>query len=288
MLHYPVQTDVVIFLRHLVMSLQAFAKAHSVALTFESEHPFLNLNHYPESIATDLVQLICRIVTFTPQNHSVRLTATLHDSPPNHCFLKIRIENTGVNLSRISEITVQTRQPVAVRSEQPKSTLFEIQWQLEKPLVTTAVQPSTAPHPPDDVRRFYASVRSRMSLHLQKQMNPMAVLAEKDPKGAVFLQKIIAVIEVHMNDEKFDIQQLAHFMAMSRMQLHRKLKPLVNQAPARYIRDLRLAKAKKLIENEDLSIGEICFRVGFQSQSHFTRVFIEKYGVRPTAYRKGK
>ncbi|MBK8425522.1 MAG: AraC family transcriptional regulator [Lewinellaceae bacterium] len=43
-----------------------------------------------------------------------------------------------------------------------------------------------------------------------------------------------------------------------------------------------------MIEQEDLTIGEIGFRVGFQSQSHFTRAFIAKFGVRPTAYRRGK
>ena len=116
----------------------------------------------------------------------------------------------------------------------------------------------------------------------------MAVLLAQNPKEAVFLQKVIAVINVHIVDETFDGEQLARSMAMSRMQLHRKLKPLVNQSPAHYIRDIRLTKAKELIEKEDLSIGEICFSVGFQSQSHFTRAFIEKFGVRPTAFRKGK
>ena len=47
-------------------------------------------------------------------------------------------------------------------------------------------------------------------------------------------------------------------------------------------------RAKEMIEKQDLSIGEICFQVGFLSQSHFTRAFIEKYGVRPTAYRRKK
>ena len=77
-------------------------------------------------------------------------------------------------------------------------------------------------------------------------------------------------------------------MAMSRMQLHRRMKPLVNQTPAHYIRDVRLKKAKELIEQTDVSIGDISFQVGFQSQSHFTKAFIEQFGVRPMAYRRGK
>jgi transcriptional regulator GlxA family with amidase domain len=143
-------------------------------------------------------------------------------------------------------------------------------------------------HPPDNVRGYYASVRERLSKHFKKQENRVALLAAENPKEAVFLQKIIAVVNVHISDETFDVEQLARSMAMSRMQLHRRMKPLVNQTPAHYIRDVRLKKAKELIEQTDVSIGDISFQVGFQSQSHFTKAFIEQFGVRPMAYRRGK
>jgi AraC-like DNA-binding protein len=198
------------------------------------------------------------------------------------------VENTGVNLSRIGEITKQTRNPVIVNAEHEKSTAYEIHWLLKKPLEDTPSVAGTIAHPPDDVRGFYAAVRNRMSIHFKKQENKLAVLAAQNPKEAIFLQKVITIINAHIGDETFDVDQLARSMAMSRMHLHRRLKPLVNMSPAHYIRDIRLIRAKEMIEKEDLSIGEICFRLGFQSQSHFTRAFIEKYGVRPTAYRKGK
>ncbi len=294
MLNYPVEADVLLFLKHIVESLQPFAKAHSVALSFESTKKILKLNYHPETVASDITQLICRVVTFTPQNHSVKLSATLLDEHDKF-YLKLVVENTGVNLSRIGEIAAQTRNPVIIHADRDKSTAYEIHWHLEKPINDTpshrdsygAVSPNIS-HPPDDVRGFYAAVRNRMSLCFKKQDNRMTVLASQNPKEAVFLQKVIAVINAHIGDETFDGEALARSMAMSRMHLHRRLKPLVNQSPAHYIRDVRLIKAKEMIENEDLSIGEICFQVGFLSQSHFTRAFIEKYGVRPTAYRKGK
>ena len=76
MLHYPVESDVLLFLKNTVASLKPFADAHSVALTFESDTQHLKLSYHPETVAADLIQLICRIVTFTPQNHSVKLSAT--------------------------------------------------------------------------------------------------------------------------------------------------------------------------------------------------------------------
>ena len=287
MLHYPVESDVLLFLKGIVASLQPFAQAHSVGLSFESDATELRLSYHPETVASDLTQLICRVVTFTPQNQNVKLIVMLVNERDSF-FLKLVVENTGVNLSRISEIATKTRNPVIVHADRDKSTAYEIQWHLENQIETSPFASATISHPPDDVHSFFAAVRNQMRGHFKKQPSKMAVLAAEKPKEAIFLQKVMAVINAHIGDETFDVEQLARFMAMSRMQLHRRLKPLVNQAPAHYIRDLRLIRAKTMIENETLSIGEICFQVGFQSQSHFTRAFIEKFGVRPMAYRRGK
>ena len=287
MLHYPIESDVLLFLKGIIASLQPFAQAHSVALSFESAQENLLLSYHPETVASDVTQLICRVVTFTPQNQSVKLTATLVNEQKSF-FLKLVVENTGVNLSRIVEIATKTLNLVIVHADREKSTAYEIHWHLEKPIETSPSLSATISHPPDDVRGFYAAVRNRMSVHFKKQENRMAILAVEQPKEAVFLQKVMAVIPAPIGDETFDVEQLARSMAMSRMHLHRRLKPLVNQSPAHYIRDLRLTRAKTMIEKEDRSIGEICFLVGFQSQSHFTKAFIEKFGVRPTAYRRGK
>lgn len=287
MLFYPVEADVLYFLRQLVESLQPFAKAHSVGLTFESDRETLRIRYHPETIAPDLTRLLCRVVTFTPQRHGVSLNAIWADDP-DASHLLLRIENTGVNLALIEEIVSGTRHPVTVQGEKDRGTTYEIRWPLKKQAEDL---PAAAPgqlHPPDNVRGFYAAVRERMRRYFQKEEQRMAALSAQNPQAAIFLQKVKLVIDAHIGDESFDVEKLARFLAISRMQLHRRLKPLVNTSPAHYIRDIRLEKAREMIQQEDLSIGEICFRVGFQSQSHFTRVFIKKFGVRPMAYRRGK
>jgi len=285
MLIYPVEADVLVFLKSIVEALQPFARAHSVALSFERKFSKLHLNYHPETIVSDLMQLLCRIITFTPQNQSVKLSVELVDSY-NDFYLKLLIENTGVNLLTIKEIINSCKNTIIVHSGAENATTFELQWQLEKPIEFSSTNALTLIHPPDSVRGFYAGVRDKMKFYFNRQENRMAVLLAKNPDDAIFLQKVNAVINANIEKEDFDIDQLARSMAIGRMQLHRKLKPLVNQSPAHYIRDTRLIKAKTMIQTEDLSIGEICFKVGFQSQSHFTRVFIEKFGVRPTSYKK--
>ena len=49
---------------------------------------------------------------------------------------------------------------------------------------------------------------------------------------------------------------------------------------------VRCTKAQKLLEDPELSISIIAFRVGFSSSSHFTRVFKNIVGITPSAYRE--
>lgn len=52
-----------------------------------------------------------------------------------------------------------------------------------------------------------------------------------------------------------------------------------------YINRLRLNESKRLLQNKDLNIGEIAFKVGFNNQSHFNRVFKSEFQISPTEYR---
>ena len=52
-----------------------------------------------------------------------------------------------------------------------------------------------------------------------------------------------------------------------------------------YINRLRINESKRLLSNKDLNIGEIAFRVGFNNQSHFNRVFKSELQISPTEYR---
>ena len=54
-----------------------------------------------------------------------------------------------------------------------------------------------------------------------------------------------------------------------------------------YIMAYRLEKARLCLENTDMTIARITFHTGFNSCSHFGKLFKEKYGVSPLAYRKG-
>ena len=60
------------------------------------------------------------------------------------------------------------------------------------------------------------------------------------------------------------------------MQLSRKIKALLGVNVNDYILNARLQKAKYLLTNEDLTIAEVAYKVGFSSQAYFATVFKEQ------------
>ena len=53
----------------------------------------------------------------------------------------------------------------------------------------------------------------------------------------------------------------------------------------RYVQARRIQEAKRLMENPDTSISEICFRCGFNSLTHFYRIFLQSEGCSPSQFR---
>ena len=98
----------------------------------------------------------------------------------------------------------------------------------------------------------------------------------------IFLNKIIKVVEEHMDDDQFSVEQLALAIGMSRSQLHRKLKALLDQAPTQFIRSFRLQRAHDLLKQNAATSSEIAYQVGFSSPSYFTKCFHEQYGYTPS------
>ncbi|MFK7948806.1 MAG: ATP-binding protein [Saprospiraceae bacterium] len=97
-----------------------------------------------------------------------------------------------------------------------------------------------------------------------------------------FLTDLSKVVEQNLDNEDLTIEDLAKAVTMSRSQLYRKIKAMVNQSPSEFIRNIRLKAAKQFLEQRKGNITEVAFMVGFSSQKYFSTKFKEKYGVKPS------
>lgn len=101
-----------------------------------------------------------------------------------------------------------------------------------------------------------------------------------------FMDRIIAIIHENITDENFGVEKLAEILALSRSSLLRKIKVLSGLSPNDFIRLIRLKKAAELILDGKHRIGEICYLVGINSPSYFSKIFQKQFGVSPKEFEK--
>ncbi len=101
-----------------------------------------------------------------------------------------------------------------------------------------------------------------------------------------FLQKVLNAIDSHIPDEQFGVEKLAEMVNMSVSQINRKLGALIDQSGGKLIRSMRLQRAADLLICNSGTIAEICYQVGFNDQTSFTRAFKKQFGHSPSKYKE--
>lgn len=102
-----------------------------------------------------------------------------------------------------------------------------------------------------------------------------------------FMVRLESVIKKHLTQSDFNVEKFSSEMAMSRMQLHRKLKALFGITSTEFIKTQRLKLAKDLLLSQsEISISQIGYSVGFNNHTYFSKVFKEVYGSSPSNFVK--
>ncbi|GAB3585388.1 hypothetical protein GCM10027345_33600 [Hymenobacter daeguensis] len=156
---------------------------------------------------------------------------------------------------------------------------------------------------PFSARELRAQVRNLLALRDRNrsltQAAQRAALADTPPAGPAeaaagqppvllsaidraFLEKVVSTVTEHLGNSEFDVDHLSRAVALSRTQVHRKLRALTGQAPAEYIRTARLQQALTLLRERAGTVSEISYQVGFGSPAHFSTAFSRQFGYPPS------
>lgn len=102
---------------------------------------------------------------------------------------------------------------------------------------------------------------------------------ELDP----FIEQLNRVLSQSFHDVEFDVEDLAKALAIGRTQLYRKLRAVVDYTPKDYLREFRLKRAKKLLDDQ-MRVGQVAEQCGFRSQSYFSSCFSARFGETPKQF----
>lgn len=83
-----------------------------------------------------------------------------------------------------------------------------------------------------------------------------------------------------------DVPALARIAHVSPAHFARTFRATFGETPHRYLQRRRVERAMRLLRETDISVTEVCLRVGFTSLGTFSRTFTAIIGRSPKAYRR--
>ena len=139
--------------------------------------------------------------------------------------------------------------------------------------------------------RMYAeSLASVLALHLLRRHSSFGRASRegrRECSGGLSETSLRAALD-YVGDNLASDLSLAEIAAAANLSPYhfaRAFKRSTGLAPHQYVVEQRIERAKALLANTGLSVGEVAARVGFSSPSHFARQFRRLVGVSPGSFR---
>ena len=127
----------------------------------------------------------------------------------------------------------------------------------------------------EKLRYYYTS-----NIHKIEEINSFGNIEQK------FIHQLNSLINENLGNSDYSVENLAENLTISRVQLYRKVKAMMGISISDYIGNIRLEKAKIMLETSSLTVAEIAYANGFSSPNYFSTAFKNKYGTSPAAFRK--
>ena len=136
------------------------------------------------------------------------------------------------------------------------------------------------------ISRIDNLLRSRQQLQVLfkegQQEDKQVKLTTQDK---LFLDQLRNVVRERMANPKLKMDDLGDELGISRVQLYRKVKVLTGLSPVDLLKQMRLERAKVLLNSTTKTVSEIAYEVGFSTPSYFTSCFKKQYGKLPMDFR---
>ncbi len=106
-------------------------------------------------------------------------------------------------------------------------------------------------------------------------------MADNFSKESKTIFKLKEILEANLGNENFGVKELAGKIGLSRSSLHRKVHAYNGNSTSQFIREFRLQKAMELLQEDELTVSEIAYSIGFSSPTYFNTCFKDYYGYPP-------
>ncbi|MGB3606662.1 BLUF domain-containing protein [Psychroserpens sp.] len=140
----------------------------------------------------------------------------------------------------------------------------------------------------NDRLSFEANVLNLLSCKFKEHEEHLSLNSKECDLSKSEIINVIRTSEYIANnlEQSLKLVDLERESGLNQKRIQRGFKHFFGLSVNKYIVNLRIEKAKELIETTDKSISEIVYHIGLNSRSYFSRIFSEKFGLLPNEYRK--
>ena len=189
-------------------------------------------------------------------------------------FTFLRMIKTNINLHHVPVVMLTSKADVANRLEG-----------LEKGADAYLAKPF-------DMDELHVVINNLISKSLRLKGKFSGVQQQKDKveekqvKGndELLMERIMKVVNEHLSDSDFNVNELTNEVGISRAQLHRRMKEITGLPVSEFIRNIRLEQAARLLKEQKVNVTQVAYAVGFSNLAHFSTVFRKQFGVSPSEY----
>lgn len=100
-----------------------------------------------------------------------------------------------------------------------------------------------------------------------------------------YVKNAVSYIQTNYS-RKLSVEEIANFIGLNRSYFGVIFKELTGMSPQDFIIDFRIDKAKKLLSDMSMNIGDVSRSIGYEDPLTFSKIFKKNVGVSPNAYRK--
>ena len=118
----------------------------------------------------------------------------------------------------------------------------------------------------------------------KQEQNEKVAPVHFESSDELLMKRIMDIVNRNLSNSEFNITQLVGEVGLSRTQLHRKIKELTGFPASKFVQNIRMQQAMKLLRDKRINVSQIAYSVGFSSQTHFSTTFKQYYGISPTEY----
>jgi signal transduction histidine kinase/DNA-binding response OmpR family regulator len=133
--------------------------------------------------------------------------------------------------------------------------------------------------------RMLLRSRERYRDHFRREISLETATLSPQRTDRKFMDEMVATIETNLGNSDFAVDDLARELGVSRMQLYRKAKTLLDCSLTDFIQTIRLNKARQLLLNPSSSVATVAYEVGFSSPTYFATTFKQKFNLSPSEYK---